>query len=105
MDHALQEALNEFQDSLTPAERGRYQALKVVPDASAVMTLTAQLDDENAKRKTRCVASRVSNVLESVQQFSGVIGIFVSSNPTIAALVWGSISLMLSVSGPNPSTL
>jgi hypothetical protein len=61
------------------------------------MVFTAELDAENAKRKTRSVASRLIKLLGSIQQFPGVIGTFVSSNPALAALLWGSVQLMLLV--------
>lgn len=76
------------------------EAIKAVPDAHAVAQFTHQLDQENAKRKSRCVAARISPLLESIQQFAGIVETFVSSNPRIAALVWGSVKLVLQVSHP-----
>ena len=61
---------------------------------------TAELDAENAKRKTRSIASRLIKILGSIQQFSGVIGTLVSSHPAVAALLWGSVKLMLLVRSP-----
>ena len=69
------------------------------------MLLTAELDRENVERKARRVASRLLNVLDSIQQFTGVIGTFVSSHPTVAALVWGSFRLILLVSPLRVSSL
>jgi hypothetical protein len=93
----LEDALGEFQGKLTPLERARLQSLRTVPEATDVMVFTAELDAENAKRKTRSVASRLIKLLESIQQFSGIVGTFVSSNPALAALLWGSVQLMLLV--------
>lgn len=73
-------------------------AIAAVPDAAAVIKFTEELDSENAKRRTRCVATRMFTILESVQQFSAIVDTFVSSNPKIAALVWGSVKLALLVS-------
>ncbi|KAF2725462.1 hypothetical protein K431DRAFT_215605 [Polychaeton citri CBS 116435] len=67
------------------------------------MVLTTHLDAANAQRSGRCVATRVSILLESVQQFSGVVGTFVSSHPAIAALVWGSVQLMLQLASNSAS--
>jgi hypothetical protein len=68
-----------------------------VPDPAAVFILTAEIDSENAKRRSQCVGIRIFSFLESVQQFSGIVDTFVSSNPAIAALVWGSIKFALLV--------
>lgn len=91
VDAPLQAALKEFQAILDPTQKAELLALNQIPDANAVITFTAQVDEENAKRKQCCVASRLWAVLESIQQFSGVVDTLVSSHPTIAALVWGSI--------------
>ncbi|KAI9765660.1 MAG: hypothetical protein M1840_007217 [Geoglossum simile] len=91
----LRNALSDFQSSLTPEQRARLQALNIVPDAASVITFTKEVDDENAKRMSRCVASRLCGVLESVQQFSSIVETFITSHPEIAALVWGSIKFAL----------
>jgi hypothetical protein len=95
---ALDAALKSFQDCLDSEQKAKLQAIKAVPDAHAVAEFTHQLDQENAKRKSRCVAARISPLLESVQQFSGVVETFVSSHPQVAALIWGSVKLVLQVS-------
>lgn len=93
----LQHALREFQDTLNPENLSRLRLVNAKPDAAAVISFTAQLDDANAQRRSRCVASRLFTILESVQQFSGIVETFVSSNPSIAALVWGSVKLSILV--------
>jgi hypothetical protein len=93
----LEAALGEFQSKLTPPERARLQSLRTVPDATDVMNFTEGLDAENARRNTRGVAGRLIKLLESMQQFSGIVGTFVSSNPALAALLWGSVQLILLV--------
>lgn len=67
-----------------------------VPDGSAVLALTAEID-ESAKGRGQCFAMRIMHFLESVQQFSAVVDTFVSSSPRIAALVWGSVKFALLV--------
>ncbi|KAH0360412.1 hypothetical protein KCU65_g9409, partial [Aureobasidium melanogenum] len=94
---ALSDAIKSFQNCLEPEQKVQLEAIKAVPDAHAVAQFTHQLDQENAKRKTRCVAARISPLLESIQQFSGIVETFVSSNPHIAALVWGSVKLVLQI--------
>lgn len=98
--NTLYDALKSFQNALDPDQRIKLEAIKTVPDAHAVAEFTYQLDQENAKRKSRCVAARISPFLDAIQQFSGVVETFVSSHPQIAALVWGSVKLVLQVSYP-----
>jgi len=68
------------------------------PETNAVLLFTAQVDQANASRRSRCVASRIHGFLGYVLQFSGVVDTFVSSNPATAALVWGGIRVFILVS-------
>ena len=87
----LKRALDNFEAVLTPKQKNRLQGIAAVPDAPAIIAFTTQLDNENAKRGSRCVATRLLTFLQSIQQFTAVVDTFVSSNPAIAALVWGSV--------------
>lgn len=83
---------------MTPEQKNRLQGIAAVPDATAIIAFTTQIDNENAKRGTRCVATRLLTFLQSIQQFTTVVDTFVSSNPAIPALVWGSVKLAVLVS-------
>lgn len=72
--------------------------MAAVPDATAIIAFTTQLDNENSKRGSRCFATRLLTFLQSIQQFTVVVDTFVSSNPAISALVWGSVKLAVLVS-------
>jgi hypothetical protein len=61
-----------------------------------VLVLTAQLD-RSQDRRGRSIGTRLHSVLQCVRDFSAIIDTFVSSNPTIAALVWGSVKLTIQV--------
>ncbi|KAI9785686.1 MAG: hypothetical protein M1839_008703 [Geoglossum umbratile] len=95
VDQPLRSALRDFQDILSPDQKRDLLAQATVPDAAAVIILTAEIDRENAKRRSRGVATRLFSFLESVQQFSTIVDTFVSSNPSIAALVWGSVKFAI----------
>lgn len=99
VDESLRQALKDFQDALEPEQRKRLTS-STIPDPSAVIILTTEIDNENAKRRSRCVASRISSFLELVQQFSSIVDTFVSSEPKIAGLVWGTVKLALLVNIP-----
>lgn len=51
--------------------------------------------NENAKLGHRCVATRLLSFSQSIRQFPIVVDTFVSSNPAVPALVWGSVKLAL----------
>jgi hypothetical protein len=58
-----------------------------------LQTLTAGF----SQRKLTTFLSSINPAVEHVRAFSTVIGTIVSSNPQIAALVWGSFSILLEV--------
>jgi hypothetical protein len=97
VDASLKESLKQFREVLTPEQQNQLQGPGIVPDAATVIRFTAELDAENAKRRSRCVASRLLTVLESIQQFSSIVDTFIQSNPEVAALIWGSVKLALLV--------
>ncbi|CAI0646844.1 unnamed protein product [Colletotrichum noveboracense] len=66
-------------------------------DASQVIAFTAGLDVVDPNRRGRSIATRLHSILETVQRFSEVVGIYVSSHPEIAGLVWGSVRLAFTV--------
>lgn len=98
-DGQLQAALNKFEANLAPEQKQHLQKITAVPDTSSIIAFT-NLDNENTKRRSRCVATSFSTFLQSIQQFLSVVDTFVSSNPAIPALVWGSVKLAVLVSCP-----
>jgi hypothetical protein len=94
---SLEIALAEFGSVLTDDERQQLQHIKDVPDASAAIIFTAKLDASNSTRG-KSIGSRACSMLQSIQQFSAIVDTFISANPTIAALVWGSVKLTILVS-------
>lgn len=97
---SLELALSDFSSILSDDERRQLQQIKSVPDASAALLFTAKLDASSSSRRGRSIGARAYSVLQSIQQFSAVVETFVSSNPDIAALVWGSVKLAVLVSCP-----
>lgn len=89
----LQEALIDFQSVLSDNQRQELRRKTTLPDADAVLIFTAELDASYKKTKGRSIGSNLYTVLQSVRDFSTVVGTFVSAHPEIAALVWGSVQL------------
>ncbi|KAH9231410.1 hypothetical protein K456DRAFT_1739761 [Colletotrichum gloeosporioides 23] len=93
----LQDAVDEFQKVLTDDQRSDLQRLKTIPDADAVLVFTAQLDRSTTQRNCPNKGTRLISVLQFVRESSFIIDTFVSSNPEIAALVWGGVKLTMQV--------
>lgn len=93
----LHSAIEGFKNVLDTDQRQDFESSNVQPDVSTVLNFTAHLDEINSERQSRCIATRLQTVLQSVQQFSTIVETFVSSNPRIAALVWGSLKFALLV--------
>ncbi|CAG8099733.1 unnamed protein product [Penicillium salamii] len=88
---ALKEALMKFEVTLTEEQKRLYQVSATKPDVASVIAFVAEIDANNNSTIRRCVAPRLCTFLEATQQFSDVVGTFISSNPQIAALVWGGV--------------
>lgn len=88
---SLSLALKYFEATLNGDQKTQYHASTTKPDASSVISFVGRLD-ESARGKNRTgVSSRLITFLDGLQQFTGVIDTFVSSHPTIAALLWGGV--------------
>lgn len=96
-DAKLQAAIAEFRDALTPQQRGQLQAYQTTPEPDAIIKLTAEVDAQQAHYQEKCVGTRLHSILESICEFSGVVDTFVSTNPGIAALIWGSVKFSVLV--------
>lgn len=95
-DVKLMLALRDYETSLSVEEKIKIRS-EGVPDTGAVIRLTKIIDDQRHENQRRCMGPRLTLFLESVQQFSAVVGTFVSSHPETAALVWGGVKLTLLV--------
>ncbi|KAF4944301.1 hypothetical protein FGADI_12785 [Fusarium gaditjirri] len=96
-DQILQDAINSFRTVLTPEQLAEFECIQSVPDTDAVLVFTAELDLRRQNQKGKSIASRLFPVLQSVHSFTSVIDTFVSSNPTIAALIWGSVKMTMTI--------
>jgi len=92
----LRDAIQDFQSSLSDQERLDLVQVKSAPDADSVLVFTASLDRMNPKKRGASVATRLYSFLQSFQEFAGIVDTFVSSNPEVAALVWGSVKFTMS---------
>ncbi|MCJ1388558.1 hypothetical protein MMC18_001405 [Xylographa bjoerkii] len=86
---SLSQALVDYETVLTDDQKIQLQASRIeLPDSSAVMSLTAEIDRNNSRaRSGRCVGPRLTTLLDSVQQFSSVVDTFVSGSQSLIAVV------------------
>jgi hypothetical protein len=90
-------ALKEFQQFLSLDQRTQFaSSSNHAPTAEDVLQLTEKVALSNSSRKSRLFATRIQGLLGSVQQYCTVVDTCVGPNQ-IAALVWGSIKLVLLV--------
>ena len=92
---SLATAIGDFQAALTPEQKQQFFASSSKPDEMSIIMFLVQLD-QSTGRKRRGVSSRISKVLESVQQFSTVVDTFVQAQP-LAALVWSTLKFAILV--------
>ena len=92
----LEQALRDYETILSDEDRNQLHS-QGRPDATAAIKFTTLIDRECSNRRRQCMGPRLITFLESIQQFSQVVDTFVSSNPTVAALVWGGVKLALLV--------
>lgn len=104
---SLQDSLAGFRTVLTDEQRQTLENMNGIPDTQAVLVFTAGLDSINRWRKGKSTSSRLHSFLSSVGGFcntmtkgrtNNIVDTYVSSNPEIAALVWGSMKLAMTVS-------
>ena len=92
----LTQALHDYEKILSDEDRSQLRS-QGLPDATAAINLTTQIDRKCSSRRSQCVGPRMITFLESIQQFSQVVDVFVSSHPEVAALVWGGVKFALLV--------
>ena len=92
----LTQALHDYEKILSGEDRSQLHS-QGLPDATAAINLTTLIDRNCSSRRTQCMGPRLITFLESIQQFSQVVDVFVSSHPEVAALVWGGVKLALLV--------
>ncbi len=89
--------MREFRQGLSPEQEARFKCIATnTPNAEDVLQLTNEITEKNAGRQSRVLADRVGGFLSSVQQFCNIVDTCAAANQ-IAALVWGSVKLIMLV--------
>lgn len=94
--NALNSALEGFQRSLSPEERVQFNSLSGgTPTADDVLRFTEEINEKGSSSRSRLWAQRLSGILTSIQQYCAIADTLIQANPTISALVWGSVKFVL----------
>lgn len=95
---SLRQALQDFRAVLTQAEQVRLTSTiqsTTAPNAAAVLELTQEIDEANAKGRTRRIGVRLQPFLDGIQQFTAVVDAFIGLGPSIAETIWGIVKMTL----------
>jgi siroheme synthase (precorrin-2 oxidase/ferrochelatase) len=92
--------LREFQQGLSPEHEEQLKSIAAAhehtPNVTDVLQLTDEVNKKASARKSRILADRVQEFLNSVQQFCNMVDACTGPNQT-AALVWSCIKLAILV--------
>jgi hypothetical protein len=84
--------------SLTGVER---KHITEVTNLEELMGKASELKTQYRKRRLVVLLGKINPFLAQLRSFSRIINTLVQSHPEIAALVWGSVSLILEASPSN----
>jgi len=87
-------ALERYLASLKPKE---IQKIEAVTSQQLLLERVKELQKRYGERRITRRLEQVNPFLKTLHSFSEIVKIFLQSNPTISALVWGSIYFVLEV--------
>ena len=98
----LAQAISEYEAVLDDDQKSMFRRYRrdSPPVAADVVGLTSQVDmDEKRRRFTRqCVGTRLTNILQSVQQFSTLVDTVIGgAQNLLASAIWGVLKMSLQV--------
>ena len=94
--------LEEFQQHLSPEQEEQLKSIAThdthdrTPDVTDVLQLTNEINEKSSARKSRILADRVQEFLNSVQQYCNIVDTCTGLNQ-IAALTWSCVKLAILV--------
>lgn len=93
--HSLQQAIEKFHLILSPEEISKLSTAP--PGPQSILNLTVDVNGKANKQRLRRWASCFEPFLKSIERYSQAVDVFVSYNPQIAALLWGSVRFVIIV--------
>ena len=106
----LADAVSHFEADLSSEQKATFRTYRSLsrdspPDPSDVMRLTAEIDRRTSGKVGggRCFGTRLTNVLQAIQQFASLGDIVVGGSQNIIACgVWSLVRMTLLVGVPWP---
>ena len=97
-DIKLSQALKEYEAVLTEDQKKSFHDTSPLAP-NDVMTLTFEINRQNACRRSRVWGARLTTFLNSVKGFATIVDVIIgnSGNP-IAGTVWGAVKTAIQVS-------
>ncbi len=93
------EAVERFRQNVSP---GAFAQIVEIHSLEDLLRASAEYKVKYRRKKLPSLLSKSHPFLEHLSSFCGVIDTIARANPTIAALVWGSLKLILDVFPPQP---
>ncbi|KAK6507997.1 hypothetical protein TWF481_006416 [Arthrobotrys musiformis] len=91
----LASALENFRNQLDATEKLALSQISRA-DATAVTEFCARFNSDSNLRRKR-LGDKIQPFLIFIQSLGDVIGVYIQSDPTIAAHVWGSVKLVVQI--------
>lgn len=88
------QAQDKYLASLNPAQR---QRIRGITTRGKLLETTKEHYEKYKQGGLAAQLEKINPFLAQLHSFSHVIGTFVSSNPAISGLIWGSISFIIEV--------
>ena len=90
----FQVAADAFRRRLTADDVGSLEAIRNVDDLKCAIEA---IEKEQSSRKAIRNINKIRPFINSLEQYAGVIEVFVTTKPEILAMLWGPIKLCLQV--------
>ncbi|OTA92269.1 hypothetical protein M434DRAFT_326663 [Hypoxylon sp. CO27-5] len=91
-DDSFQQALSRFKNALSPRDREDFKTF--CSGKCLIEFMMWQVEDCRFEGPIEQICDAISKLDDSLQPYFTIINSFVSSNPEIAGIIWGSIQLV-----------
>lgn len=97
MNGAFDKAFQSFLEALPEKERKRYSPCSSAQDLLDGLSKLDVMSKKLQKAPSNRVVKGIKTFSVRLQPYFAIIDVFIQSNPTYAAIIWGSLRLVLQV--------
>ena len=91
---AFSSAMQSFHDTLSPSDADQIKKVATLGDLTLAIR---DIEREQAQRRSLRSMSKIRPFLNSLEEYSKVIEVFVNAKPDVLSFIWGPIKLCLQV--------